>query len=142
MFKKWRRVLVFLILFITMNSVGAEENSDKNTIEIVSILKIIASPERYLGRELRVVGYLSDMHLFAYKTDSDIARMEHAILLPLFEQAPWEEVESCMNHYAIVTGTLVDTELMMANITSIRIREEGRGYRGCYKWTASESHYH
>lgn len=135
MFKKWRVVLAFSILFIVSGLTAAEAPVNRTSAKSVSILKLIISPETYLGREISVKGYLSDMRLFAYESDSEVARIEHAILLTLFEQGPWEDIEGCMNHYAIVTGTLVDTELMMSNITSIRVRNKnGGGYKGCYKW--------
>ena len=93
--------------FLAVVTVQAEPTAARDTSAIVSVIRLLESPDRYVDRPITVKGYLSNhpgLNLFVTKDHAlmnDIASKVHV------SQDPGISESACANSYVEIVGSLV-----------------------------------
>lgn len=109
-------VIILLFAFMGCNSKPRQNNTVKlssvgiKEYEEVSIINLIATPEKYHGKRVRVIGYLNLVYendaVYLHKEDYDMSIGKNCVgLIITTEVRNSANYQNCNNKYIFVEGT-------------------------------------
>ncbi len=104
----WRLAPITLALLLALSApLSGEERSDEAILDC-SLINLIATPERYHEKKVRVMGYVViefERHaLFLSETDSDRSLTRNGVWLQFGDRASVEAHKEMNRGYVIVVG--------------------------------------
>jgi len=99
-------VLICLILFSTISNSKAQISLAEPTD--VSVINLIATPERYNGKLVRIIGYLNlefeGNALYLHKEDYDRSLLKNGIWIDMPRKDFIEKTKEFSKHYVVIEG--------------------------------------
>jgi hypothetical protein len=130
-------VLMLAALVTASSAIGAQAPRPRNpqVVSDVSLMQLIATPERFNGRPVRVIGFcwleFEGNSLYLHREDFDQGITRNAVWLDLGSPVPARYME-LKGKYVVVEGTFSSSErghfgMFGGSIKAIRRLEDWRG---------------
>lgn len=106
-----------------------------NMIKEVSLISLIANPEKYYGQKIRAIGYLhlefEGNGLYLHKEDYDHGIDKNALWVDIDTRAKIQGLKRYSNHYVLIEGTfdgnskghMAMNSGSISNITRVELRQ-------------------
>ena len=124
-----------VIVLITLEEVRSEKTDD-GPVFYLPLISILVEPEKYDGKRVSIVGYLSgDQEPYLFLTDDHSYFSDYTSAIPIYLGDA--DFARCINRYARVTGRLkLESAITVAIVDVIRVEVRGTSDSAllpCYK---------
>jgi hypothetical protein len=129
-------LIIFLVFFATFSNSKAQSSLGEPTD--VSLINLIAAPERYNGKLVRILGYLNlefeGNALYLHKEDYDNSLFKNGVWIDLPRKEAIEKTKEFSKRYVIIEGVFDMNNtghmaLFSGSITKITRLDLWRDYR-------------